>query len=413
MGDTATNTSKKQLMAGLNEKLRQTGGRSSIDFQKAKTTLAASLTERQHNRNKKVAKKASPFGRCPNVSLRYEKLGRIGEGTYGIVYKARDNETKEFVALKRCLPHHESSDGFPLTTLREITTLRQLKSHPNIVRLQQVAVSSRQSGVFLVFEHCEHDLAYIVDSHYNAHKKSPFRESEVKRLALQLLSALEFVHKRHFLHRDIKLSNLLYNSKGELRLADFGLSRKFTKRMADNPTNNRQKNLEDGEEGLHKLPKLTPKVVSLWYRPPELLFGSEVYDEGVDNWGAGCVIGELLLGAPLINGANELDQISKMFDFLGAPTLSQWPSLPSMPLIQNGTLEIPRPQIDYIKTGKSFLDRFSHLSTAGLSLLGDMLQYDYQKRLTAKDALESKYFSEVPIPVHVKHMPRFPSKPGT
>ena len=110
-------------MEGFNEKLRQTGGRSSIDFQKAQTTSAASSSERKHNRKKKVTKRASPFGRCPNVSLRYEKLGRIGEGTYGVVYKARDNVTKEFVALKRCLPHHESSDGFPLPNFSVVSVV--------------------------------------------------------------------------------------------------------------------------------------------------------------------------------------------------------------------------------------------------------------------------------------------------
>ncbi|KAL3793063.1 hypothetical protein HJC23_003071 [Cyclotella cryptica] len=249
------------------------------------------------------------FGRCTNVSSRYEKLGRIGEGTYGVVYRARDEVTGDIVALKRCLPHHEASDGFPLTTLREITLLRELQhggEQNGIVMLKDVAVSSSRSGVFLIFEYAQHDLATLIDGHYKQHNCSPFRESEVKRLMLQLLRALSFLHSRHILHRDVKLSNLLYNHRGELRVADFGLARRVG--------------------GIHVRDKwftstdlnscLTPKVVSLWYRPPELLFGSEFYDMGVDNWGAGCTMGELLLGKPLMNGKNELEQLQKMVRML-------------------------------------------------------------------------------------------------
>ena len=238
------------------------------------------------------------YGHCVNVSERFEKLGRIGEGTYGIVYKARDKTTQQLVALKRCLPHNESSDGFPLTTLREIQSLRICKNHENIVQLQDIAVST--SGVFLVFEYCSSDLAQTIDHYYHKHKKSPFTQAQVKRLLHELLSALEFMHSRFLIHRDIKLSNLLYSTSGVLKLADFGLSRKLG-------------------------PSLTPKVVSLWYRPPELLLGSEEYTTAVDVWGAACVFGELLKGAPLMDGKNELDQLSKMFQLLGPPTVAQWP----------------------------------------------------------------------------------------
>ena len=136
--------------------------------------------------------RSGPYGRCPSVSERYEKIGRIGEGTYGVVYKARDRRTGAVVALKRCLPHHEASDGFPITTLREITVLRELAGHehPGIVRLLEVAVSSSRSGVFLVFELSQHDLANLVDTHYAARGRSPFRVAQVKQLARQLLSAV-------------------------------------------------------------------------------------------------------------------------------------------------------------------------------------------------------------------------------
>eukprot|EP01082_Thalassiosira_pseudonana_P002845 g3133.t1.3.5e174189 g3133 g3133.t1 contig12:1486889-1487939(+) len=218
------------------------------------------------------------YGNCPNVASRYEKLNRIGEGTYGVVYRARDKISGDIVALKRCLPHHEASDGFPLTTLREITLLRELQSggqQHGIVVLKDVAVSSSRSGVFLVFEYAQHDLAGLIDSHYTQHNCSPFRESEVKRLLLQLLESLKFLHSRHVLHRDLKLSNLLYNHRGELKVADFGLARRVGGEFVGDKFS--------GNMSLDTC--LTPKVASLWYRPPELLFGSEHYDQGVDNWG--------------------------------------------------------------------------------------------------------------------------------
>jgi serine/threonine protein kinase len=241
---------------------------------------------------------AATYGSCSNVSSRYEKIGRIGEGTYGVVYNARDNQTGDVVALKRCLPHHEASDGFPTTTLREITLLKEIQAsggHQHIVALKDITVSSSRSGVFLVFEYAEHDLATLIDNHYKQHQSSPFRESEVKKLMQQLLDALRFLHARCIIHRDLKCSNLLYNHKGEVKVADFGLARRIGR---DNDINDHS--------------KLTPKVVSLWYRPPELLFGLERYDEGVDNFGAGCIMGELLLGKPVMDGRNDMDQLQKM-----------------------------------------------------------------------------------------------------
>ena len=179
-------------------------------------------------------------GVCEHVSDRFEKVGRVGQGTYGIVYKARDKQTGKYVALKRCIPHHESSDGFPLTTLRELQTLRIGQNHPHIVKLLEVAVSST-NGVFLVFEFCSYDVARLLDAYYPKYHKSPFEEAHVKTLTQQLLSALHFLHTRAVLHRDIKPSNLLYDEKGRLQLADFGLSR----------------------HGSQNCP-LTPNVVSLW-----------------------------------------------------------------------------------------------------------------------------------------------------
>lgn len=343
----------------------------------SKTTADAPPGHPTKSKSSIHGSKSSTHGRCPNVGERYEKLGRVGEGTYGIVYKARDRETHQFVALKRCLPHHEATDGFPLTTLREIATLRS--HHPNMIRLRTVAVSS-SAGVFLVFDYCPHDLAQLVDQHYQVHRKSPFTTAQVKRLLMQLFSALTFLHSRKVLHRDLKLSNLLYSEAGELKLADFGLSRK------------------------HKLP-LTPKVVSLWYRPPELLLGARVYDESIDNWGAGCVLGELLLGKPLWNCKTEMEMIGTLFRELGTPNRTTWPGVFELPLIANRSIELPTNASPAI-----LWDRFPDMTPAGLSLFSNLLHWDPGNRWTAQQALAGIYFEEYPQATPTNAMPRFHGK---
>ena len=342
---------------------------------KRKREIVKSLEEDNLNGSKEDTSKAIE-GRCSNVGQRYVKIGRVGEGTYGIVYKARDKQTNQIVALKRCLPHHQDSDGFPLTTLREIATLRN--QHPNMIRLQEVAVSS--SSVFLVFDFCPYDLAHLVDQHYHVHRKSPFSTPQVKRLIIQLLSALAFLHSRRILHRDLKLSNLLYTEKGELKLADFGLSRKY------------------------KLP-LTPKVVSLWYRPPELLLGAHVYDESIDTWGAGCVMGELLLGKPLWNCKSEMEMIGTLFCELGLPTQNNWPGFFTMPLIANQSIVLP-----ILSSPAKLWDRFPGISLAGLSMLSNLISWDPGRRWSAQKAEHATYMKEYPSPTPAQAMPRFHEK---
>jgi serine/threonine protein kinase len=364
---------------------------------------AASSTN-QHNNQ--LSSSNIIFGTCTNVSERYEKLNRIGEGTYGAVYRARDKVSNCTVALKRCFPHHEASDGFPVTTLREISVLRECCGNSYIVNLREVAVSSNRSGIFLVFDYYEHDLGELIDAYYATHQKSPFRqEAQVKRLLLQLLSALKFLHQRRIVHRDIKMSNLLYQqTTGRLKVADFGLARRITtERQGYDATH------LFGGKWKRRRTVLTPKVVSLWYRPPEVLLGSDTYDETCDTWSAGCVFAELLSGTPLIRGKNEMDQIKQMFELLGRPDKLMWPSLMDMPLVREKEIDLTV-DINQHKRFPKILDDFSYLSTAGLSLLSQLLTYDFKRRLTAAEGLESEYFKEDPFPTEESSMPKFPIK---
>ena len=315
----------------------------------------------------------SSFGLCENVSNRYEKVGRVGEGTYGVVYKARDTETGKYVALKRCIPHHEAVDGFPLTTLREINALRLCSRHDNIVELQEVAVSS-SGGVFLVCEYCSQDLGQIIDDYYPKHRQSPFNQSQIKTLMCQLFSALAFCHSHALIHRDIKPSNMLYNQSGKLKLCDFGLSRHISQEQ-----------------------RLTPNVVSLWYRAPELLLqdGYNSYTFAIDLWAVGCVLGELLQGYPLLDGRNETEQITKMISCLGLPPKRLYDSNTKC-----ARLVEPRSPRHH-----DLWDRFSFLSTQSLTLLTKLLEYDPKERYTAQDALDSDYFTSQPL--QSNDMPRF------
>ena len=374
-------------------------------------------------------------GRCVNVSDRYEKVGRIGEGTYGVVYKAKDRITNKMVALKRCIPHHESSDGFPITTLREIYSLRVCREHVNVVSLQTVAVS--RSGVFLVLEFCEHELASLIDVYYQQHQTTPFAPAAIKTLARQLFSALDFCHSHYIIHRDIKLSNLLYQSStGQMKVADFGLSR-TCERSDEN--NNKHNNNATSPPRL-----MTPNVVSLWYRSPELLFGASYYTMAIDMWAAGCVLAEITMGVPLLNGRNETEQIKKMVDCLGLPTSSSpnenrsaavdgrssgtltnndWPGLDDMPRIRDGSIRLPRSSrrtflSDLMGTRRTSaapsnqnLRRLPYdpISVDGIRLLTSLLRYDPQRRWTASQALQATYFRTEPLPTPVTQMPCFPS----
>lgn len=145
----------------------------------------------------------------------------------GTVYSARDSRTGEIVAIKK-LKIHEPEQGFPLTSLREINILKQLKRispHPNIVNLKEVVVGAKSESIFLVFEYCEMDLGHLVDMlHLD---KAFFTECDIKCIILQVLNSVLHLHQNFIIHRDLKLSNILVDSKGIMKLADFGLSKSF------------------------------------------------------------------------------------------------------------------------------------------------------------------------------------------
>ncbi|CAB3408452.1 unnamed protein product [Caenorhabditis bovis] len=239
----------------------------------------------------------------------YEKLNKIGQGTFGEVFKARCKSTGRMVALKKILMENEK-EGFPITALREVKMLQQLK-HANITDLIEVcssksAPNSRERSTFyLVFAFCDHDLAGLLSN-----TKLRLSMVHIKTMMKHLLNGLCKLHRSKVLHRDMKAANVLVSKEGVLKLADFGLAR----------PNNQPRQL------------YTNRVVTLWYRPPELLLGDRQYCTKIDVWGAGCIMAEMWTRKPIMQGDTEQRQLLLISGLCGSINKEVWPACETMPL---------------------------------------------------------------------------------
>ncbi|KAL6702653.1 hypothetical protein ACN47E_001276 [Coniothyrium glycines] len=341
-----------------------------------------------------------PWTPCRAPST-YEILNPIEEGSYGWVSRARDVSTSRIVALKKVKMDSSSTDGFPITALREISILQRAR-HPNIVSLIEVlapaattdaaaAAAADATDCVLALEFAEHDVrALLRDMH------APFLGSEVKTLLRQLCAGVAFLHDSGILHRDLKTSNLLLDNRGVLRIADFGMARYVPPAGAG----------ADADA-----PPLTQLVVTLWYRAPELLLGAAAYGTGVDMWSVGCVFAELLLQQPVLQGKNEVDQLARIFALAGVPSEESWPGFSRLPHARS--LRLPRAQVPQGGATRGFdRARFPSLTRAGVELLAGLLSLDPAQRPAAKQVLEHDYFKEQPKPKPVEMFPTFPSRAG-
>ncbi|KRT79925.1 protein kinase [Oryctes borbonicus] len=312
---------------------------------------------------------------CRSVE-EFQCLNRIEEGTYGVVYRARDRRTEEIVALKR-LKMEKEKEGFPITSLREINTLLK-GQHPNIVTVREIVVGSNMDKIFIVMDYVEHDLKSLMET--MRHKKQMFTPGEVKCLLKQLLAAVAHLHDNWILHRDLKTSNLLLSHKGILKVGDFGLAREYGS----------------------PLKAYTPVVVTLWYRAPELLLCTKEYSTPIDMWSVGCIFAELLLMNALFPGKSEVDQLNRIFKDLGTPNEKIWPGFKQLPAVQK--MKFTEYPVSNLRS------RFSMLTELGLSMLGKFLTYDPQQRVTAEDAMKHAYFGEAPLPIDPAMFPTWPAK---
>lgn len=287
---------------------------------------------------------------------KYEKLEKIGEGTYGTVFKAKNKETQEIVALKR-VRLDDDDEGVPSSALREICLLKELK-HKNIVRLHDVLHSDRK--LTLVFEHCDQDLKKYFDS-----LNGDIDPDVVMSFMFQLLKGLSYCHSRNILHRDLKPQNLLINRTGELKLADFGLARAF---------------------GI-PVRCYSAEVVTLWYRPPDVLFGAKLYTTSIDMWSAGCIFAELAnAGRPLFPGSDVDDQLKRIFKLLGTPSEEIWSGMSQLPDFKPFPMYQP---------SMSFSQVVPKLSNRGRHLLQRLLLCNPTQRLSADDSMAHPYFLDL------------------
>jgi len=285
---------------------------------------------------------------------KYAKIEKIGEGTYGTVFKAKNNESGEIVALKK-VQLDDDDEGVPSSALREICILKELK-HENVVRLYDVLHTERK--MTLVFEYCEMDLKKYFDQCGGS-----IPHETTKSFLHQLMKGLDFCHGKHILHRDLKPQNLLINKNNELKLADFGLARSF---------------------GI-PVHCFSAEVVTLWYRPPDVLFGAKHYSTTIDTWSAGCIFAEISnSGAPLFPGSDVDDQLRKIFRVLGTPTQDNWPGVHKLPEFKPFAAYPGRP---------NWATLVPHLNRAGHNLLSKLLVCNPMERLTAAAALKHPYFA--------------------
>ncbi|KAM0835494.1 hypothetical protein ACQ4PT_062895 [Festuca glaucescens] len=309
-------------------------------------------------------------GWIPLKADNFQKLEQVGQGTYSSVFRARDLDTGKIVALKKVRFNNFEPESVRFMA-REIQILRRL-DHPNVMKLEGLITSRLSCSLYLVFEYMEHDLAGLSSS-----PDIKFTEAQVKCYMNQLLSGLEHCHSRGILHRDIKGANLLVNNEGVLKIADFGLANYC------DPSRNHP---------------LTSRVVTLWYRPPELLLGSTHYDSAVDLWSAGCVFAELLRGKPILQGRTEVEQLHKIYKLCGSPADAYW----KKSRLPNAT--IFRPHCPYLSTLR---DVFKEVPEHALSLLETLLSVEPYNRGTASYALASEFFRTEPYACEPLSLPQY------
>jgi cell division cycle 2-like protein len=317
----------------------------------------------------------------------YDRIARVSEGAYGVVWKARDLATDEIVALKQIKfdgndhAAATSKEGFPVTALREISVLLAL-SHESIVTVKEMVVGDAMDKCFMVMAYYEFDLKDGILKFDGA-----LAQSELKGIMQQILAGTQHTHAKWFLHRDLKTSNILVHRSGRIALADFGLARTY----------------QDPQSRA-----MTQLVVTLWYRAPELLFGEAYYGPAVDMWSVGCIFGELITKDAILPGQGELDQIDQIFSLVGVPNERNWPSFDKLPnaglfrwkprkeqdLLLRKKFPIASP---CVSANQAFLDG------NGFDLLSKLLTLDPAQRLSASQALEHPYFDQGVTP----QTPRF------
>lgn len=314
------------------------------------------------------------------ITSRYSKLEKIGEGTYGTVSKAISHSTGGYVAIKKIKIMYDE-EGVPATALREISLLKEI-NQPNCVRL--LDVHSNRFNLFLVFEYLDMDLRMYLKRY------GQFNEKSLRKSVYQCFKGIEYCHGHRILHRDLKPQNVLIDVKQmRLVLADFGLARTFAV----------------------PLKAYTHEVVTLWYRAPEVLLGQQRYAPPVDIWSLGCILAEMATGQALFPGDSEIDTIFRIFRLLGTPSDEVWPGVTTLrdykkhfPQWRDSNMAEVRAAAAAAahKIGCRSAESSSSgaLGDSGVELLKGCLAYNMVDRPSAKAALSHCFFEEADCAPH-------------
>jgi len=283
------------------------------------------------------------------------------------VFKGKNRQTGELVALKEI--HLDSEEGTPSTAIREISLMKELK-HENIVSLHDVIHT--ENKLMLVFEYMDKDLKKYMDTHGD---RGALKPSLIKSFMYQLLKGVAFCHENRVLHRDLKPQNLLTNTRGQLKLADFGLARAF-----GIPVNT-----------------FSNEVVTLWYRAPDVLLGSRQYNTSIDIWSAGCIMAEMYSGRPMFPGTGNEDQLQKIFRLMGTPSERSWPGISAFPEYK---ANFP------VYVTQDLRNIMPSMDPLALQLLAAMLVLRPDGRISAAEALLHPYFHDLPQARHANQQQR-------
>ena len=283
----------------------------------------------------------------------YEKLEKLGNGSYGDVYRARDKRTGELVALKQIRPN-EVCEGISTTTIREASLL-QAVNHINLVSVKDVIVDDTFFSI--VTEHLDTDLY----NYFSASRKG-LSKPLLKSYAFQLLCGVAYLHSHLIIHRDLKTQNLLINSEGLLKICDFGLGRSY----------------------LLNESRYTPSMASLLYRAPEILLLSEEYTASSDMWSVGCIIGEMVHGKPIFPGESEIDQLNTIFKVIGTPK--------GHPLYERRV----KGEAYCVSQGVDLAEHIGIEDPQLADLISKILVFEPNDRLTAFEAIKHPFFEDVP-----------------
>jgi len=286
---------------------------------------------------------------------KYEKIKKIGEGSYGQVFKCRNKENGEIVAIKKFI---ESDDDPAIRriAMREIRMLKYLK-HDNLVNLIEVFKTKRKHKLHLVFEYCDRTVLDELESYRNG-----VPEAMIKRITYQVLSAVDFCHRHACIHRDVKPENILVTKQNIVKLCDFGFARLMNQQI-----------------------EMTDYVATRWYRAPELLVGDRQYGTAVDVWAIGCVFCELYSGVPVWPGKSDVDQLYLIRKTLGNLIDKHVIILKNNPHYKN--VHIPEPDVI-----EPLEQKFPYVSERSLDFMKSCLIMDPDKRLTCNQLLQHSFF---------------------